>query len=70
MTAILAADVSAKAREALQQVFYIWYPVQFQGTGQISRTKDLINSGSEVNTMTPAFTAKLGLMPKPINVGI
>ncbi len=50
----------------LQRVPYIRYPVQCQ-EDQLE-VKALINFGSEVNVMTPAFVAKLGLRPRPINV--
>ncbi len=47
---------------------YIRYPVQFQEDQP--EVKALIDSGSEINTMTPAFTAKLGLRPRPTNVRV
>ncbi len=34
----------------------IWYPIQFQN----NEVRALIDSGSEVNTMTPAYTTKIG----------
>lgn len=52
--------------EILQRVLYIWYPVQFQA----QQFEALIDSGSEVNAMTPAFVAKLGLLTRPTSVGI
>ena len=51
--------------EALQHVPCIRYPVQFQA----QQVKALIDSGSEVNAMTPAFAAKLGLSTRPTGVG-
>ncbi len=51
--------------EALQSVPCIRYPVQFQA----KQIETLIDSGSEVNAMTPGFTAKLGFISKPTNVG-
>ena len=51
--------------EALQHVSCIWYPFQFQA----QKIETLIDSGSEVNAMTPGFAAQLGLIPRPINVG-
>ena len=54
--------------EALQRVPCISYPVQFEGS-QAGEVRALIDSGSEVNAMTPAFAAKLGLSTQPINVG-
>ncbi len=50
--------------EALQHVSCIRYPVQFQ----VKQIETLIDSGSEVNAMTPGFAAKLGLIPRPTNV--
>ncbi len=51
--------------EALQRVPCIRYPVQFQA----KPIEALIDSGSEVNAMTPAFAAKLGLSTRPTGVG-
>ncbi len=51
----------------LHHVPYIRYPIQFQ-EGQ-PKVKALINSDSEVNAMIPVFVAKLGLRPRPTNVG-
>ncbi len=52
--------------EALQRVPYIRYPVQFQGSHNV---KALIDSGSEVNMMTPAYAAELGLTTRKSSVG-
>ena len=52
----------------LQYVLCIHYPVQFQG-GQATNVRALIDSGSEVNIMNPAFEAKLGLSIRPIGIG-
>ena len=54
--------------EALQRVPCISYPVQFEGS-QAGEVRALIDSGSEVNAMTPAFAAKLGLSTQSRNVG-
>ena len=51
--------------EALKFVSYIKYSIQFQA----QQVEALIDSDSEVNTITPAFPAKLGLSTQPINVG-
>ena len=51
--------------EALQRVPCIRYPVQFQA----NQVGALIDSGSEVNAMTPAFAAKLGLSIRPTGIG-
>ncbi len=52
--------------EALQRVPCIRYPVQFQGSQNV---KALIDSGSEVNAMTPAYAAELGLTTRKSSVG-
>ena len=51
--------------EALQRMPCIRYPVQFQA----QQIEALINSGSEINTMTPEFAARLGLSTRPTGVG-
>lgn len=51
--------------DALQSVPWIWYFIQFQA----QQIKALINSGSKVNTMTPTFANKLGLLTRSTNVG-
>ena len=49
------------------RVSYIHYPVWFQeGQGQI---RVLLNSGSKVNAMSPAYVKKLGLKARKTNVG-
>ena len=42
--------------EALEQVLYSWYFVTFK-----DQTKAVLDSGSEVNAMNPAFASQLGL---------
>ena len=54
--------------EALQRVPCISYPVQFEGS-QAGEVRALIDSGSEVNAMTPIFAAKLGLSIRPTSIG-
>ena len=44
---------------------YIRYLVQFQA----QQVEALINSGSEINAITPVFAAKLGLSTPPTGVG-
>ena len=51
--------------EALKRVPCIKYSIQFQA----QQVEALVDSGSEVNAMTPAFAAKLGLSTQPTNVG-
>ena len=51
----------------MERVPCIHYPVQFKkDTGKIQA---LIDSGSEVNAMTPAYAKKLGLRVRKTNVG-
>ena len=53
--------------EALKHVLYIHYPVQFKkNTAEVWA---LIDSRSEVNTMAPAYTKKLGLRVQKTDVG-
>ncbi len=66
MTASSEADASAQAPEALQRVSCIRYPVRFQ-EGQAIRA--LIDFGSEVNAMTPAYATELGLTTRNTSVG-
>ena len=52
----------------LDQVFYICYLVQFRK----NKSKDvlaLLDSGIEVNVITPASTAQLGLKVQKTNAG-
>ena len=51
--------------EALKRVPCIKYSIQFQA----QQVEALVDSGSEVNAMTPTFVAKLGLSTQPTNVG-
>ncbi len=51
--------------EVLSRVPCIRYPVQFQA----QQVEALIDSGSEVNAMTPKFAAKVGLFTQPTAVG-
>ena len=51
----------------LERVPYIYYPLHFRkDTAGIGALVDL---GSEVNTMTPAYAAKLGLQIRNTNIG-
>ena len=54
--------------EALERVPCIHYPVQFEGTNE-TQVQALIDSGSEVNAMTPAYVSRLGLRARHTNVG-
>ena len=50
--------------EVLERVSCIWYPVTFK-----DQTEALLDSGSEVNAMNPAFASQLGLKIRKTNVG-
>ena len=56
---------ASKEDGALDWVPCIHYPVQFKK----NEVRALINSGSEVNAMTPKYASKLGLKARHINVG-
>ncbi len=56
----------AKIPEALKHVPCIWYPIQFQ-EGQPVRA--LIDSGSKVNAMTPAYATRLGFTTRKTSIG-
>ena len=45
----------------------IHYPVQFQGDQE--QVRALLDSGSEINAMSPAYTKKLGFKTRKTNVG-
>ena len=49
----------------LERVPYIHYPVQFQE----EQVRALLDSGSEVNAMSPAYAERLGLKIRKTNVG-
>ena len=51
----------------LERVPYIYYRLRFQK--DITSVKALIDSGSEVNVMTPVYTSKLGLNIHHTDVG-
>ena len=50
---------------ALDWLFCICYPIQFKK----NEVQALIDSGNEVNAMTPGYASKLGLKIRPIDVG-
>ncbi len=66
LTASLEADASTQSPNALQWVPCIQYPVRFQEGQPI---KALINSGNEVNAITSAYAAELGLTTRKTSVG-
>ena len=56
------ADKKTK-KEALEWVPCIWYPVTFK-----DQTKVLLDSGSKVNAMNPAFASQLGPKIRKTNI--
>ena len=60
---VISASVTGANKEAqeviLDRVSCIYYPVQFQKDKEVIRA--LIDSGSKLNAMTPAYAFKLGL---------
>lgn len=61
---VTSTSVTA-SQQVLQRVPYIRYPIQFQA----QQVETLINSGSGVNAMTPAFAAKLGVSIQTTGIG-
>ena len=53
--------------EALDRVPCIYYPVQFKK--DTAEVQALIDLGSEVNAMAPAYAKKLGLRVRKTDVG-
>ena len=59
----------ASAREeALERDPCIHYPVQFKGTNK-TKVQALIDLGSEVNAMTPAYVSRLGFQAYCTDIG-
>ena len=51
----------------LEQVLYIYFPLRFwKNTVDVGA---LVDSGSEVNVITPTYAAKLGLKVQKTNIG-
>ena len=57
--ALVIGDNKEVQEVILDRVFCIYYPVQFRKDKEVIRA--LINSGSKVNTITPAYASNLGL---------
>ena len=51
----------------LERVPYIYYPLRFRKN--TAGVKALVDSGSEVNAMTPDYAAKLGLKVRKTDIG-
>lgn len=60
-------EVSKKEKIALAWVSYIHYPLHFQKNSE-NEICALVNSGSKVNAITPAYLSKLGLQIRQIDV--
>ena len=51
----------------IEKVLYIYYPLHFQK--DFCKIRVLIELGSEINIMTSAYTAELGLKIQKTNIG-
>ena len=60
--------VTDGGEEVVVRVPCIHYPVRFQ-EGQQQQVRALLDSGSEVNAMSPAYAERLGLKTWKTNVG-
>ncbi len=58
--------MTGSSMEALQRVSCVRYPVSFQKN--LDQVQALIDSGSQVNAMTPVYTKKLGLSIRKVDV--
>ena len=59
-------ETSKEDDVALQRVPYVHYPIWFKK----KEVQVLINSGSEINTMTPTYASRLGLRVYCTDVGV
>ena len=66
LVSVLATSVPVtnRSEKVIIRVFCIHYPVQFQE----EQVKALLDSGSEVNAMSPAYAKRLGLKTRKTNV--
>ncbi len=64
VVSVTSTLVTAKKEEELERVPCIWYPVTFK-----DQIEALLDSESEVNTMSQAFAHQLGLSIWKTNVG-
>lgn len=62
-------EVNKKYKVALARILYIYYLLRFQKNNQ-NNVWALINSGSEINAMTPAYVSKLGFWVCYTNIGV
>ena len=58
--------IEASGKEVVVRVSCIHYPIRFQE----EQVRALLNSGSEVNAMSPAYAEMLGLKTWKTNVGV
>ena len=69
-----SASVTGASKEApevvLDRVPCIHYPVQFRKDKEGTTIRALIDSGSEVNAMTPAYAKRLGLWTQKTDIGV
>ena len=56
-TSLLVIKTSKEDDVALQRVSYVYYLIRFKK----KEVQALVDSGSEVNAMTPAYASKLSL---------
>ncbi len=64
MVSVIIMSMTEKTEGELERVPYIWYPVTFK-----DQTEALLDSKSEVNTMSQTFVEQLGLKICKTNVG-
>ena len=67
VSAIFAPVTDDGKEVVLKWVPYIHYSVQFQEDQE--QVKALLNSGNEVNAMSPAYAKRLGLKTWKTNIG-
>ena len=73
ITAVLAtstlmiASTKSSDKIILQHISCIQYPVQFE-ENQADKVQALINFDNKINTITPAYVAKLGFTTQKTNV--
>ena len=70
LVSVLATSLSVTGTNkevTLERVPCIHYPLRFQK--DIASVRALVDSGNEVNAMTPTYTAKLGLKVRKTDIG-
>ena len=66
-TSSSVTEASKEDHVTLERVLFVYYPLRFQKDTVDVRA--LIDSGSEVNAMTPAYASKLGLRVCHTDIG-